>query len=117
MDQRIVTPGNGKPALREAVIWGQHNNSGYWRPGDWGNLFMGVGKLIGNRKVAKIARYRCVCGRGGDGREGGECAGRQGLKSRAAGVKETLGLPPARRFWILESICQCTEGRAAGGVH
>lgn len=39
----------------------------------------------------------CVGGVTGAGR-GGECAGKQGLNSRAAGVKEALGLPPAHKF-------------------
>lgn len=91
--------------------------------GGLGDLFMGVGKLIGNRKVAKIARYRCVCGRGVTGAGGGaRLRWEQGLNSRPAGggCKRSLGAPAStqiRRFWILESICQCTEGRDAGGVH
>lgn len=61
---------------------------------------MEMGKLIGNRKMAKIARYWGGGGRAegsevGRGGEPGECAGRQGTV--ALRCKGSFGAPASQR--------------------
>lgn len=69
--------------------------------GGLGGSIHGGGEADWEQKGCKdCALSVCVCGRGvtGAGRGARECAGRQGPNSRAAGVKEALGLPPAHKF-------------------
>lgn len=57
----------------------------------WRDLFMGTGKLIGNRQIAKIVR----CWRR---RRAGRVLWETRTEQSRCGVKETLGLPPAHKF-------------------
>lgn len=57
----------------------------------WGIYSKGLGKLIGNRRTAKIARYW-------RGRSAGRAQWEAKTQQSPCSVKETLGLPPAHKI-------------------